>query len=321
MRQSDPGANAAGSCYGARNVIKVLIVDDSPIDRKLAGRIVEKTGELTPCFAPDARAALAVVVEDAPAIVVTDLLMPGMGGLELVAELRKRHPLIPVVVMTAHGSEETAVAALSAGAASYVPKRSLASELEETILNVLSVARGAQDERRVYEALTEGRLLFELGHDSADVNALVRWLESIILRLEICDSAEAIQIGVALREALVNAVEHGNLGLDSELKESGPKAYDAQRTQRKLHEPYTSRRVKVSADICPTELRWTITDQGEGFDPGKVPDPTDPMNLDRSYGRGLLLIRTFMDHVAHNETGNEITMIKRRKPDNKREEA
>jgi len=45
-----------------------------------------------------------------------------------------------------------------------------------------------------------------------------------------------------------------------------------------------------------------------------VPDPTDPMNLDRTYGRGLLLIRTFMDDVTHNSTGNQITMTRRRRP-------
>jgi anti-sigma regulatory factor (Ser/Thr protein kinase) len=43
-----------------------------------------------------------------------------------------------------------------------------------------------------------------------------------------------------------------------------------------------------------------------------LPDPTNPANLERVYGRGLLLVRTFMEEVRHNATGNEITMIKRR---------
>jgi anti-sigma regulatory factor (Ser/Thr protein kinase) len=84
--------------------------------------------------------------------------------------------------------------------------------------------------------------------------------------------------------------------------------------------PYTSRRVLVCTDIGRDEVSWTVRDQGKGFDPRAVPDPTDPKNLDRSHGRGLLLIRTFMDSVSHNEAGNEITMIKRRKPGRKREE-
>ena len=54
-----------------------------------------------------------------------------------------------------------------------------------------------------------------------------------------------------------------------------------------------------------------IRDEGPGFDPDGLPDPTDPENLTKASGRGVLLIRTFMDEVRFNDTGNEITMIKR----------
>jgi len=299
---------------------KVLIVDDSPIDRKMAGRIVDKTGELTAIYASDGQAALASMAEDGPHIVVTDLLMPGMDGLQLVAELRKRYPLVPVVLMTAHGSEETAVEALSAGAASYVPKRNLAAELGETVLNVLSVARGAQDESLVFKLVTKGSLEFELDHEPLALQALVRHLETLVRRLDLCDHAQAVQVGVALREALVNAVEHGNLALNSHLKEEGAKAYEQARRAQRQTPPYSGRRVRVRADFSPDSITWTVEDEGDGFDAAEVPDPTDPMNLDRVYGRGLLLIRTFMDEVSHNDRGNEITMIKRRNPDRRREE-
>ena len=298
----------------------VLIVDDSPIDRKMAGRIVDKTGELRAIYANDGAAALQAVAEDPPAIVVTDLLMPVMDGLELVATLRERHPLVPVVLMTAHGSEETAVKALSAGAASYVPKRSLASELADTVRNVLSVTRGAQDEKLVFQLVTEGSLCFELDSEPRALDALVRHLETLISRLDLCDRAEAVQVGVAIREALVNAVEHGNLELDSRLKEEGAMVYEQLRERRRQEDGYRARRVRVQTSFSPEAVRWTIGDDGPGFDVEAVPDPTDPMNLDRVYGRGLLLIRTFMDEVSHNDEGNEITMIKRRNPGRKREE-
>jgi anti-sigma regulatory factor (Ser/Thr protein kinase) len=59
-------------------------------------------------------------------------------------------------------------------------------------------------------------------------------------------------------------------------------------------------------------VQIVIRDQGPGFDPTSLPDPTQPENLERAFGRGMLLISTFMDEVRHNEQGNEITMIKRR---------
>jgi anti-sigma regulatory factor (Ser/Thr protein kinase) len=236
--------------------------------------------------------------------------MPGIDGLELVKQARERFPLVPVVLMTAHGSEETAVEALGAGAASYVPKRRLATELSDTIESVLMVARGARDERRAYELLDGGELRHVLGPEAADVTALVRYFQRLLERIAAWDHPEVLQIGVALREALINAVEHGNLELDSALKDEG--RYDELRAEREYTPPYKDRRVGVVTRIGPEKLTWVITDEGAGFTPDAVPDPTDPLNLDREWGRGLLLIRTFMDDVVFNGTGNEITMTKRR---------
>jgi len=54
-----------------------------------------------------------------------------------------------------------------------------------------------------------------------------------------------------------------------------------------------------------------VEDEGPGFDPATLPVPTDPANLERIGGRGLMLIRTFMDEVEHNEKGSRITLRKR----------
>ena len=57
---------------------------------------------------------------------------------------------------------------------------------------------------------------------------------------------------------------------------------------------------------------FTIRDEGPGFNPSALPDPTDPVNVGKISGRGLLLMRTFMDAVNYNEAGNELTIRKRR---------
>ncbi len=67
------------------------------------------------------------------------------------------------------------------------------------------------------------------------------------------------------------------------------------------------------AEDSPTEVRYVIRDEGPGFNPAALPDPTDPTQLEKATGRGLYLIRTFMDEVQHNATGTEITMVKRKK--------
>jgi DNA-binding response OmpR family regulator len=247
----------------------------------------------------------------APDIVVTDMQMPEMDGLELVEAIRARWPRIPVILMTAHGSEELAVKALQRGAASYVPKRSLAHDLAPTIQNVLELGRARRASLRVLECLDRVETRFVIDNDVSAIPVIVGHLESDLTRLGLCDETGLIQVGVALREALVNAIFHGNLELSSELREvDGGRPYVELAEQRRLLSPYRLRRVRVLARATRAEITYVIADEGPGFDRSLLPDPTDPAQLERVSGRGLLLIRTFMDEVRHNEAGNEITMVK-----------
>ena len=99
--------------------------------------------------------------------------------------------------------------------------------------------------------------------------------------------------------------------LTSEQREGDQEVYQRLVQERTSVAPYAGRKLEVTVEVTPTSGRFVIRDQGPGFDPAKLPDPTDPENLEKVSGRGLLLMRTFMDEVAFNETGNQVTMIKR----------
>ena len=81
--------------------------------------------------------------------------------------------------------------------------------------------------------------------------------------------------------------------------------------ERRQKPPYRDRRVHVRATLSRAEAVYVVEDEGPGFDPATVPVASDPANLERIGGRGLMLIRTFMDDVHHNEKGNRITLRKR----------
>jgi CheY-like chemotaxis protein len=290
----------------------VLIVDDSAVDRRLAGGLLEKRLEATVTYADNGRAAVEALEKEQPDLVLTDLQMPEMNGLELVEHIRRRHPLVPVILMTAHGSEDIAIDALRRGAASYVPKRNLAQELPDTVENLLAVTQADREQKRVLDFLSEAQWHFVLENDAQLITPLVGHFEKGLARLKLCDETALIRVAVALREALVNAMEHGNLEAPSNLREGDGKAYYDLVASRRRREPYSGRRVYVSATESHSEAVYVIRDEGPGFDPSILPDPTDPANLDKVSGRGLLLIRTFMDHVHHDDGGREITMIKQR---------
>jgi CheY-like chemotaxis protein/anti-sigma regulatory factor (Ser/Thr protein kinase) len=291
----------------------VLVVDDSPVDRHLAGSLLKEHGSYTVAFAEHGGQALEQVSQTLPDIVVTDLQMPEVDGLALVQELKRLHPQVPVVLMTSQGSEAIAVQALKSGAASYLPKSRLSFELLQTIEDVLAVSRADRQSGRLNECITVSESRFTLENNLELVPPLVEHVRQEMLRVKLCDEGEMTRLGIALHESLVNAIDHGNLELSSDLKADDDSKYHELAKQRRQSPPYCERRVRVHVRITPDEARCSVADDGPGFDPTQLPDPTDPSNLERVFGRGLLLIRTFMDEVLHNERGNEITMIKRRK--------
>lgn len=115
------------------------------------------------------------------------------------------------------------------------------------------------------------------------------------LQLQIAEALKACQfsereifgIKLALEEALVNAIKHGN------------------RLDR-------NKKVYVAYHVCAEEFRIRIVDEGQGFNPEDVPDPTEVENLERPCGRGLLLMRYYMNEVVFIAPGNTCVMWKRR---------
>jgi CheY-like chemotaxis protein/anti-sigma regulatory factor (Ser/Thr protein kinase) len=291
---------------------RVLVVEDSPEQARMIAGLLE-AADLQVELAPDGAAAVRALAERAPDLVLTDLIMPGRDGLQVVEAVRREHPEIPVVLMTAFGSEEIARRALQKGAASYVPKARLREELVATTRGLLAVARAARDEQRILEHLVASESRFVLGNDPALIAPLVSFVHGALHRAwGEADETELMHVGVAVQEAVLNAMHHGNLEVASDLREAGGDDYRALVESRRHLPQYRGRRVEVRVVVETAEVRIVVRDEGPGFDPSTVADPTNPGNLERVSGRGLYLIWTFMDQVSHNRTGNEITMVKRR---------
>ena len=288
----------------------ILVVDDSATDRRIAGGLLERREDWAVEYAKDGRDALDRIASGAPDLILTDLQMPEMNGLELVEAIDRDYPLIPVVLMTAQGSERIAVEALERGAASYVSKRELAQDLLPVIERVLVLAGERQTKRLLLERMRSLQATFVLSNEAALLSSAVAYLQGLIRDMGLLAENERLRVGVALEEALLNAAYHGNLEVKSELREQDCALYYDLARERTKIPPYSQRSIYVDVDLSEERVRYVVRDEGPGFDPRTLPDPTDPANIDRPCGRGLLLMRTFMDDIDYNETGNEVTMVK-----------
>jgi CheY-like chemotaxis protein/anti-sigma regulatory factor (Ser/Thr protein kinase) len=296
----------------AHDLPLILVADDSLLEQRYVGRILAQQGGWRVTFARNGEEALEAVTKAPPNLVLTDMNMPRMDGLTLVEKVREQFPLVPVVLMTGSGSERVAVAALKAGAADYVPKQALAHDLIPVLERVLSVGQAEHRRFRVLQGMTRRSSQFVLENDPALVPPLVSQFREDLIEMGLCDLTGATRAGIALEEALLNAVYHGNLEVSSDLRQNGDEAFHHLARERRTVEPYAARRVRVTARLTATSATFVVTDQGPGFDVSKIPDPTHPDFLDKPSGRGVLLMRTFMDEVRYSATGNRVTLVKRR---------
>ncbi len=293
-------------------MVRVLVIDNSTEDCQQVNKLLSAAGyELSVAHEPET--ALQILGEQPIEAVLLDSAMPALRGVNFIDQLLKVHS-IPIVIVSSCGHEEQAIEALQQGATSYVPKDVLKEELVGTLRNVLEVSQQQRFQLRLLEQMEEFQCKFVLENDRALIPPLVAYLQEHFGRIGICDESELMRIGIALDEALVNAIYHGNLDLDSSLREDGDTYYKLAQERARVA-PYKDRRLYVEALISPDVAEVFIRDQGEGFDPTSLPDPCDPANMEKVCGRGVLLMRTFMDEVKFNDTGNSVILRKYRKTD------
>jgi len=295
----------------------VLVVDDSAVDRTLVRELLGSKARWTIDEAANGVEALSRMKHAVPDVVVTDMQMPEMDGLQLVTAMREQHPGVPVILVTAHGSEALAVEALDKGAASYVPKSQLADKLLGTVEKVLALVRADRGYEDLVNCLTKTEFTLSLKNDAALIDPLVELVEQMVVGMQFCDFTERLQIGMALKEALMNALYHGSLELSvDQMREVLRKLRRGEEVSLvkdpRSEPPYRDRRIYVEGRLSPDEVRFVVRDEGPGFDVSSLPNSKDPTALEPGRGRGLTIMRNLMDEVTFNDVGNEVTMVKRR---------
>lgn len=286
----------------------ILIVDDAAVDRVLIQRLLERAEKNWQIQSvADAATAMELIQNEPIDAVVTDLQMPRIDGIALVRWIKQQRPHLPVVLVTGMGSEQAAMDALRSGAASYSPKSQLARDLAATVAYVLEIAARVQN-RPLNQACPECTA-FVLENEARLIMPLIDHLQA---QMPHWSDGSRLQIGMALNEALTNAMHHGNLEVPSTLRADDESDYYFLIRQRQKSLPYCDRRVRVQFETSPEQIQIEISDEGPGFDPELIPDPRLPANLEKLSGRGLLLIKTFMDEVRFADKGSRIVMIKHR---------
>ncbi len=288
----------------------VLVVDDSAMDRGLAGRLLERGGDFTVTYASNGREAIDEIQMAAPDLVVSDLQMPLMNGLELVETLRREYPALPVILMTARGSEAIASEALRKGAAGYVPKSCLAQDLPGIVERTLTAADADRRHSRLMHALQSDQCTFRLNNDPELFESLVAHVQHLLRCLPLGDEAERLRVSLAVKQALWIAHSHGNLEipLDASLDDVRYRELVGSRSHQS---PWADRSLTLTASITRNEAAFVMEYDGPGIDQRQLPENLEELAAERSWLSGFVLVPAVMDEMEFQSGQRRIALLKR----------
>ena len=275
---------------------RILVAEDDTRIRMVLERFLQMAGYDVSAH-PDGRPALealdAARAEGTTGfdLVVTDINMPDMSGDELLREVKAREPNLAVVVLTARSDPQTITECFKHDAYRYLVKPFTREQLEKVVAAALEESRETSPAQH-----TEGEEGWVVLSSPSRQEYVDRFQEfcDLLINTRLDEQAKS-EVKIALQELGQNAIEWGN-------------------------RMETERTIRLSYRLLEDRILIRIEDEGAGFDPSNVPDPTvDPIKLiedreasgKRPGGFGVHLARRIMDTVSYNERGNIVTMEKR----------
>ena len=271
----------------------LLVVDDDPsIHELIRAMLAGENWELD--SASDGDEALSRLAARAYDLVLTDILMPGMDGLTLLGEMRRRYPYTGMLVMTVKNTPAHILGSLEQQATAYIAKPFARDTLVNTLQNALSTTVSRDDIKILSDR--PNWISLQIRCRLSTVERLSQFIRELPSDL---DPNERERIATAFRELLMNAIEHGG-HLDPE------------------------KIVDLSYIRTARSIVYYLRDPGEGFSIENLAHaavanaPDDPIHHaeireqagTRPGGFGLLLTKSFADELIYSAKGNEVIFIK-----------
>lgn len=247
-------------------------------------------------------------------IVIADAAMPGLSPTLLLGKVFQRRPAQALIMIGESPETESGVRLLRAGATDVLTKPVDFAWLERCVEQAVCSRRQNERERQSYAYVTSERTEMQFScKQLGEIQAIALPIVTRLLETQQLEETEALKLRLAVQEALLNALEHGNLELDSKWKEDlgkdGIDKFSMMRRERLSDPLYANRMVLLTSTFDGKRLEISVKDQGQGFlNLSHAPTPVS-QNLSCS-GRGMTLMTNAVDEVRFSKNGSEVTLIK-----------
>jgi CheY-like chemotaxis protein len=284
------------------NLKRILLVDDDAGVVDYLTVALRDQGHIEHAFSGEQ--ALDCLQHTSYDVILTDLKMPGMGGIELLRKVHETRPEVRVIIMTGDSAPDAVAASLRHRAFSYLVKPFTLNALKDAVCNALTTPDGRDDIRVLSAKPTWIALSLRCKLETAD--RILNFLRALDMDLT---HEEQDHIATVFRELLLNAIEHGG-GSDPD------------------------KRVKLTYIRTGGTIIYYLQDPGDGFSFDKIPhaaisnDPANPVGHTevrdqlgiRPGGFGLLMTHKLADELIFSEKGNEVLVVKYLKPKEKNDQ-
>jgi DNA-binding response OmpR family regulator len=298
----------------------VLVVENDSDLAELISTILELEG-FHPEIAYDADEGLSKARESDFDLVISDVSLPDVSGLEFLKKLKVIRRDILVIMMTGSKDFNTAVKALNLGAVGFMVKPFTNYELKKQVEQIRTLSTNRRSRNFMFENVIREKheITIETGTlmDKENFVMFTTYLTEHFGAGTGLTAEKGMQYGLAIHEALRNAVEHGNLDISSKLKSRADgndfgAAYDNLIKERIAKPEYAAKRIVIKFVRSPSQIELKIRDEGKGFDYKKAKHEQESRVSSGAecVGRGLALIDAYMDKVSYNESGNEVSLIR-----------
>lgn len=293
----------------------ILLVDDSQTHTLMMRRILEDGSHTVTCVC-DGQQALESLRTSVPDLVVTDLQMPVVDGVQLVTDIANQYPSLPSIVVTAKGSESLAVDALAKGAANFVPKSTLSKLLLRVVRQTIQFSRVIRSVRPSNVQSARHEWTVTLRPDPEEIEPTAWMVIQALAWSGRLNSTDLVRMGTAVASCLFNAMCFGNLQIPDEetivsrILSDDPTGIDDLRARAKT-EPFCDLSTTLKISIGTDDTRILIRHSGRGRATRLTPAPGTPESFEREQCRGLMLISSFMDDVILRSDASEVVMVKK----------
>ncbi|MBR4213958.1 MAG: response regulator [Bacteroidales bacterium] len=290
--------------------MKVLIVEDDFISRNYLSNLMKFSGYQ--CLtAKNAAEGLDLYLECKPDAIVCSMVMPGISGLEFLREIRTNDRRTIIIMIANRSSERLAIDALRLGANDYLKKPVQDSDILPAIKRAGSRIVLDDEPEQPYGMVDSGKIVMKFKTEFDAPRLIVERLMKEI-KPQYFEPNSLINIELGLMELVTNAIEHGNLNItyQEKLEVTKDNSLVDLYHKRLQDNMLAARKVTVEFAFSQQKCEWTITDEGNGFDPSAIPDPIAKENIENLSGRGIFISKFAFDNVEYLGKGNCVHVTK-----------